>query len=257
MENQYIPKWLVACLGCLLIALVALMVVQKAHDLEVTFKNQKPVNTISVSGEGKVTAVPDLATVSIGVLSQGTTAVEVKNQNNDKVNKVIAFIKQQGIADKDITTSQFNFYPQQNYNNGSPTITGYQGNQTVTVKVHGADKNSDVLNKILDGAVNNGANEVNGVNLTVENPSDLQNQARKLAIDDAKQKAQELAAEAGLSLGKVVSISESNGGYPGPIPYAVNSAMGLGGAPSKSIAPNIQTGSQDITETMSVVFEVK
>lgn len=252
-----IPKWLVQGLGGLLIAFVALLVVQKAHDLQTTFQNQKPANTISVSGEGKVTAVPDLATVNIGVLSQGTTAVDVKNQNNQKVNKVIDYIKAQGIDPKDINTSQFSFYPQQNYNSGQPVITGYQGNQTITVKVRGVDKSQDQLNKILDGAVNNGANQIDAVSLTIEKPTDLQNQARKLAIDDAKNKAQELAKEAGLNLGKVVSLSENSGGYPGPLPYALNSAMGMGGGGDKSIAPNIQTGSQEISETMTVVFELK
>lgn len=252
------PKWIVQGLGGLLIAFVALLIVQKGYDLQQTFKNQKPANTIAVSGEGKVQAVPDLATVTIGVLSQGTTAVDVKNQNNDKVNKVIAYIKAQGVDSKDITTSQFSFYPQQDYNNGVPKITGYQGNQTVTVKVHGVDKSQDTLNTILDGAVNNGANEIDGVSLSVENPDALQQQARKLAIDNAKSKAQELAQEAGLSLGKVVNIAESSGGYPGPIPYAANSmAMGMGGVAAKSVAPDIQTGSQEIDETMSVTFEVK
>lgn len=255
MENQYIPKWVVQGLGGLLIAFVALLIVQKVYDLQVTFKNQKPANTISVSGDGKVTAVPDLATVNIGVLSQGASAVEVKNQNNNKVNKVIVFIKAQGIDVKDISTSQFSFYPQQDYNNGSPKITGYQGNQSVTVKVRGVDKDQSVLEKILDGAVNNGANEIDGVNLSVENPDSLQQQARVLAIGKAKAKAQELAKEAGLTLGKVVSIAESNAGYPVPMPYAYG--MGGGGGAEKSIAPNIQPGSQDITETMTVVFEVK
>lgn len=240
-----------------MIIFVAILILQKGNDFKNVIKNQKPANTISVSGEGKVTATPDLATVTIGVLSQGSTAVDVKNQNNEKVNKITAFIKQQGIEAKDITTSQFSFYPQQDYNNGSPRITGYQGNQSVTVKIRGVDKDQTVLEKILDGSVNNGANEINGVNLTVEKPTDLQNQARKLAIDDAKKKARELAAEAGLNLGKVVSISESSGEYPGPIPYALNSAMGLGGGTVKSVAPDIQTGSQEITETMTVVFEVK
>lgn len=75
MENNMLPKWLVWGLGGLLILLVAILTVQKGYDLTATFKNQKPVNTISVSGQGKVTAVPDLATINIGVLSQGTTAV--------------------------------------------------------------------------------------------------------------------------------------------------------------------------------------
>jgi len=257
MENTF-PKWLVQGLGGLLVAFVALLVIQKGHDLQQTFANTKPANTISVSGEGRVAAIADLAMVNIGVLSQGTTAIDVKNQNNDKVNKVVAYIKAQGIDQKDINTSQFSFYPTQDYNNGTPRITGYQGNQSVTVKVHGVDKDQSVLEKILDGAVNNGANQIDGVSLTVEKPTDLQNQARKLAIADAKAKAQELAAEAGLNLGKVVSISESYGGYPGPLPYALNSAVGMGGGgDAKSIAPNIQNGSQEISETMTVVFEVK
>ena len=256
-NNNYLPKWLVAGLGILLMLFVLLLIIQKAYDLHTTFANAKPANTISVSGDGKVTATPDLATVSIGVLSQGSSAVDVKNQNNGKVNKVIAYIKAQGIDAKDITTSEFNFNPTQDYSNGTPTITGYQGNQSITVKVHGVDKDQTVLDTIVDGAVNNGANEIDGVNLSVENPDALQQQAQQLAIANAKQKAQALAQAAGLTLGKVVSVSESGAGLPGPLPYALNSSMAMGIGGAKTVAPNIQTGNQEIDETMSVTFEVK
>lgn len=254
MEN-FLPKWLVQSLGGLLVVFVAILIVQKGMELKNSVSDKKPANTISVSGEGKVSAVPDLAVVNIGVLSQGSSAVDVKNQNNEKVNKVIAYIKEQGIEEKDITTTQFSFYPTQDYNNGTPKITGYQGNQSVTVKVRGVDKSQTVLEKILDGAVNNGANQINGVNFTLEKPTDLQNQARKLAIADAKAKAQELASEAGLKLGKVVSVSENSGGYPTPMFYG-SMAKGMGGD-SISVAPDIQTGSQEIIQTMTVVFELK
>lgn len=253
-----LPKWLVAGLGALLIAFVALLVVQKAHDLQVTFANQKPANTISVSGEGKVTASPDLATVNIGVLSQGSDAKAVKDLNNGKINKIIDFIKAQGVDAKDIQTSQFYSYPQYDYRNGTNNITGYQANQTITVKVHGVDKDQKKLETVLDGAVNNGANEIQGVGFSFENPDDLKQQARKMAIQQAKEKAQELAQEAGLKLGKVVSVSESGGYYPGPIPYAMDAAKGLGmGGGGTSVAPNVEPGSQDITQTMTVVFELK
>ncbi|MDE2312357.1 MAG: SIMPL domain-containing protein [Patescibacteria group bacterium] len=250
-----LPKWLVNALGGLLVAFVALLVVQKGIDLNNVIKNQKPANTISVSADGKIEATPDLATVNIGVMSQGTTATDVKDQNNTKINKVIDFIKAQGVDSKDITTSQFSFYPQQDWQSGIARIVGYQGNQTVTVKVHGIDKSQDVLEKVLDGAVNNGANEVNGVSLSIENPDALQQQAQQQAIANAKQKAQALAQSAGLTLGKVVSVSET-GSTPAPMPYALNSVMGMGGA-AKSVAPDIQTGSQEIFETMTVTFEVK
>jgi uncharacterized protein YggE len=257
MENNLLPKWLVSGLGGLLIVFVAILVVQKSYDLNASFKNQRPANTISVSGMGKVSAVPDLATVSIGVQSQAASATDVKNQNNDKVNKVIAFIKSQGLDDKDIKTSDYSLQPQYQYStNGKPSINSYTLNQSVVVKVHGVDKNTDTLNKIIDGAVNAGANQVYGSNLSVEDPSSLQEKAQESAIADAKQKAEKLAKAAGLTLGKVVSVSEAGAPrYPGPIPYALDSFAGQGSA--KSVAPDIQTGSQEISETMTVIFEVK
>lgn len=266
MENSILPKWLVSGLGGLLIIFVGFLIVQQVYSFSQAVKNQKPANTIQVSGDGQVTATPDLAAVSLGVMTQGSSAQDVKNQNNTKVNAIISFIKQQGIADKDIATSQINLYPQQSYPvmipggaPSAPKISGYQGNQTVTVQIHGVDKSTDVLSKILDGAVNAGANEVDGVNFTFEKATlnNLQQQARQQAIDAAKQKARGLAQEAGLTLGKVTSISETNSGYPGPIPYALNSAMGLGGGMGKSVAPDVQAGSQNITESMNVTFEVK
>jgi uncharacterized protein YggE len=252
------PNWIMQGLGGMLIFLIALLIVQKGYDLKTSFKNEKPANVIAVSGEGKVSAVPDIATVNIGLLSQGTSAVDVKNQNNEKVNKITAFIKSQGIDDKDIKTSQFNFYPQMDYNqaNGTSKISGYQGNQTVTVKVRGVDKSQDILEKILDGSVNNGANQIDGVYFAVENPDDLKQQARKMAIEKAKAKAQELAKEAGLTLGKVVSLSESSGGYDPIMPYASSMGMG-GGMMDKSVSPDIQLGSQEISQVMTVTFELK
>ncbi len=257
MENTF-PKWLVSGLGGLLIAFVALLIIQQGYNLKTLVKNQKPANTISVSAEGKIKAVPDLATVNIGVMTQGNTAAEVKDGNNTKINKIIDFVKAQGIKAEDIKTSQFSFYPQQNWQNGKGTIIGYQGDQTITVKVKGVDKSQDVLEKILDGSVNSGANQIQGVNFGYENPENVQQEARKLAIDNAKTKAQGLAKEAGLSLGKVVSIAETGSYMPSPMAYA-DSAMGYGGgvAMEKSVAPNVEPGTQEITESMTVVFEVK
>jgi uncharacterized protein YggE len=258
MENTF-PKWLVSGLGALLIAFVALLIIQQGYNLKTLVKNQKPANTISVSAEGKIKAVPDLATVNIGVMTQGNTAAEVKDGNNTKINKIIEFVKAQGISAEDIKTSQFSFYPQQNWQNGKGTIIGYQGDQTITVKVKGVDKSQTVLEKILDGSVNSGANQIQGVNFGYENPENVQQEARKLAIDNAKTKAQGLAKEAGLTLGKVVSIAETGSYMPGIMSYA-DSAYGMGGggvAMQKSLAPNVEPGSQEITESMTVVFEVK
>ena len=255
-SHFYVQAHVVRILGILSIIFLLLLIVQKGNDLKNSLKNTKPVNTLSTSAQGKVSAVPDLATVSLGVLSEGSNSTEVKDKNNQKVNKVLEFIKSQGVEAKDITTSQLSLYPTQKYENGSTKIVGFQGNQIISVKIHAVDKDQKKLNSILDGAVNNGANEIQGVNLTIEDPDSLKQEARKLAISKAKEKAQDLAKEAGLTLGKVVSVSES-GGYPIPQPYMLAKGMSGTEVMDSSVMPNVEPGSQEIVETMSVTFEVK
>jgi uncharacterized protein len=252
-----IPKWLVGILGALLIIFVGMLVVEKADALNDKFRNKKPANTISVSGEGRVEAKPDMATITIGVVSQGSTAQTVKDDNNRKMNAVIVYIKQQGVPEGDIKTEQFYFNPNYDYLSGRNVISGYQGNQNVTVKIRGVDKSQDQVEKVMDGVVAAGANQVYGVNFTFEDADSLRQEARKKAIEKARQKAQELANEAGLRLGKVVSISESGGSYPPVMPYATDMVMRGEATQSKSVAPDIQPGTNEIVQTMTVVFEVK
>ncbi len=257
-QNNTFPRALIWLLGIFLILVMVVYIGDKAFQISKQAKESKePQKTISISAEGKVKAVPDLAVVNLGVITQGTTAAEVQDQNSKKINQIIDFVKQQGINKEDISTSNFNIYPQYDYRNGKNNITGYQANQTVSIKVRGVDKSTEALGKIIDGATNNGANEVNGVSLSFDDPDNLKEKARENAIERAKQKAQEMARVAGLTLGKVVSVSESNmGGYPVPM---ADVAYGMGGAgiAQKSISPNIEPGTQDITAQMTVVFEIK
>jgi len=255
--HRAFPKWLLMTFGVLVTLFVALSVIGKWYDVSKNFKSTKPENTISITAEGKVSAEPDLATVNLGVLTQGPTAAGVQDQNSKKVNQIIDFVKQQGIPKEDITTTQFNIYPQYDYKDGRNNVIGYQANQTVTVKVKGKDVMAAKVGKILDGATDNGANEIAGVNFGFDNPDNLKQDARKLAIANAKDKAAELASEAGLKLGKVVSIQESGGYYPMPLQYGREAFSKGADSAAPSIAPNIQPGSQDITASITIVFEVK
>ena len=251
-----LPKWLVNVGGGLVIALLALMVFDKTVGLKNGFGSKKPNNSLTVSAEGKVKATPDLATVNLGVITQGPEASKVQEENSKKINKIVEFVKKQGITKDDISTSQFNIYPQYNYKDGKNDIIGYQLDQTITVKVKGVDKSTEILGKILSGAVSEGANQIYGVSLGFDDPDNLRQQARELAIEKAKEKAKELAKVAGLKLGKVVSVSEAGGGgY--PMPYYGGGYGGAGMAMEKAVSPNIEPGSQDIIENMSVTFEVK
>jgi uncharacterized protein YggE len=257
-----IKPWVLQILAVLLGIFLLLVVVDKFYQVMQDFRPSTSKNTISMTAQGQVTATPDLATVNIGVSSTGTTAKQVQDDMTSKVNQITDFVKQQGINPKDITTSNFSvyasptFYPPVGIGGGGITkSSGYQGNESITVKVHGVDQSTDTLSKILGGAVTNGSNEIQGVNFSFSDPDNQKQQARTQAIDKAKQKAQELADETGLKLGRVVSVADNDNSYPVPLPFALNSGSGVS-APA-SVAPNVEPGSQDVTASVTVVFEVK
>jgi uncharacterized protein YggE len=246
MDNNILPKWMLKTLGWLLIIFLALLIVTQVHHL------QDNAQTIRVSASGKVTAVPDVATITIGVVSQGATPVEVKNTNNQKINGVIEFIKQQGINATEIKTTELNAAPLYNYAAGKNTITGYQANQTVTVTVNEIDKSREQLGKILNGVVEQGANEIQGVYFGFSDTDGLKQLARKKAIEKAKEKAQQLTADADIKLGKIINVSDSNDAM-SPAPFAMMNFS----ARAKSVAPNIEPGSQDVTENITLIFQVR
>lgn len=250
--NINLKSWVWQTLGFLLIGFLALLVLDKVHTVVQDFRPTVPQNTIAMSAEGRVTAKPDLATINVGVQTNGDTAKAAQDANNKNISKVIDSIKKLGVTADDIQTSNLSVYPTYDYANGKNTINGYQANQTLTVKVRGVDRSTETLNKTLDAAVVSGSNQIQGVSFSVDDPDSFRQAARKQAIDKAKQKAQELADQTGLKLGRIVNISESSANYPVPLPYAMDGRGGGAAAPS-----NIQTGTTDITAEITVTFELK
>ncbi len=217
-------------------------------------------NTVSFSGEGKISAVPDIATISATVLTQAADTKVAQDDNAKKSNAVTDFLKKQGIADKDIKTSGYNIYPQYSYPRPCPLnstfpcvenqqqITSYQVIQSFDIKVRDLTK----IGTLLSGLVSAGANQVNNLGLQIENPDALKSQARQLAIDDAKKKATELESQVGIRLGRIVNFSENTGGYyPQPMAFE---AKGLGGG---AAAPDISPGQNDITVDVSITYQIK
>ncbi len=254
MTNTYLPKWIWMTLGILAVVFLFLTTLDKLHTVvSKDLKQGIPANTISMSAEGKVSAVPDLATLDLGVSSTAATAKKAQDDTTKKSNQISDYLKKEGVDAKDMATTQLSVYPTYDYSKGQNTITGYQANQSLSVKIHNIDKSTEMLGKLIDGVTTAGANQINGVSLSFEDADNLRQEARKQAIDKAKQKAQELAAQAGLRLGRIVSISESSPSYPMPMAYG----MGGGAMDSKAIAPQVSPGSQDITATITVTFEVK
>ncbi len=204
--------------------------------------------TVSFIGEGKVTAAPDTAKVGIGLVTEGKDSISVQNNNTDKMNRVINYLKKEGINSADIKTSQYNLSPKYEYSKGKSTLSGYILTQSVEVVVRDLSK----VGVILDGAVSSGANQVNSVSLFIDKPEELKNKARKDAVAQAKEKAADAAKIAGFGLGRLVGFSEN---FSGELPTYFE-AMGKGGA-APSSAPQIEPGSQEVTINITLTYLIR
>lgn len=176
---------------------------------------------ITIEGRGEVTAAPDTAFLNSGVTTQGATAREALDANSTAMAELIATLTEAGIARRDIQTSNFNVNPNYVYSDARdangytlpPKIVGYQVSNSVTVRV----RDLEDLGAILDRAVTVGANTINGVSFSVNDPSALYDEARKAAFADARKKAELYAGLADTELGDIKSISEGQG-YTQPVP---------------------------------------
>jgi uncharacterized protein YggE len=214
--------------------------------------NRQNPNVISFSGEGKIFAKPDIAMVTLSVVTESKTVADVQKKNTEKMNKVIDFLKGFGIEDKDIKTTNYNLYPRYDYSQYSskmPQIIGYEITQSLEVKMRNLDKVGD----ILEGSVNAGANQIYSLYFKVDKDEEFKAQAKELAIKDAKKKAEETAKQLGVRLGKLSGYSEGGGYYP-PIYSNYDKAIGVGGGGES--APNIQTGENEILVNVTLTYEI-
>jgi uncharacterized protein YggE len=206
--------------------------------------------TISVSGTGRSTVTPDRFSFTLGVQTVGATVDEAVSQNNQRVAAAIAALKAAGAQDKDIQTSNFNIFPQQDYQEGRlARILGYQVSNSVTVR---STKIADA-GKLLGAAITNGVNTASGINFEVADPARGRDQGLRAAFDDARAKATLLAQAAGRTLGPALMISE--GSQPNaPQPYPMR-AMAMEAKVSQDVT--VEAGSQENVYSVSVTFELR
>jgi uncharacterized protein YggE len=208
--------------------------------------------TITVMGEGRVSVTPDTAQAVVGVEVVSDSVRAATTEVNATMSAIIAALKEQGIADKDLQTAGFNISVERVTPPGStgsttgPEQIRYHVSNSVNVTVHDISK----VGSVIDAAVGAGANNVYGINFSVSSPSQPADQASVKALEDARTRAAFLAGQAGLTLGPVVSISEVPGGGP-VLPYANrNLAAGLGVGGATSISP----GQQEVVRDIEVTF---
>jgi uncharacterized protein YggE len=207
---------------------------------------------ITVVGVGTANGTPDVAHITVGIETQGTSVQQAVDDNKTKMTALLSAIKALTIADKDIQTTNYSVYSQRDSvpnpaGNGDNGPLTYHVSNQVDVTVRDVSKLGDVLDKVVAA----GANNIYGVNFSVDDPSKLQADARTKAFADAKARAQSLAQLAGVSLGDVVTVSEFGSGS-SPIMDMKSAAMGLGGGG----AP-IQPGALEVSMNVQVTFAIK
>ena len=232
-----------------LIAVLMLGVVLTAcGPSAITVQTQPAARTITVTGTGLVTLTPDIAYINIGVQSQDASASVAVTQNNTNAQAIIAAIKASGVADKDIQTTNFSIYAQQQYDsNGQITGILYVVNNTVYVTVRDLTK----LGGLLDATVRSRANTINSISFDVADKTAALSQARLAAVADAKKQADELTGATNVSLGDVQTISYYDSSAPVTVNYSrADMAAGGGSVP-------VQSGSMQITTTVTIVYALK
>ena len=205
---------------------------------------------IVVSGVGKVSAVPDLAILTLGVQAQEATVANAQSIASTAMNKIMAALTADGVAAKDVQTQVFNITQVTQYDNNTQkqVVIGYQVTNTVVAKIRDLTK----VGAIIDDVATAGGDvtRINGLSFTIEDPTNYNNQARKLAMDDAKAKAAQLASGLGVGLGKANYTSESS--YLPPVPVSIGFEKAAG-APSTPIS----VGESEVSVNVQVTFAIK
>lgn len=203
----------------------------------------------SVTGTGEASGVPDSAQFTVGVTKTGPTVEGTQNQVNQAANKITSELKKMGIADKDIKTTDYNVSPNIDYTSGKQNTTGY----SVSVNMQITLKDAAKANQALDTATENGANVVNGVSfiLNDEEKIKLEDQARAIAIKNAKEQATKIANQSGIRLGRLINVSVNPSTGPIMFDKMAASPVGLGGgAPTE-----LQPGENKVSVTVTLSYE--
>jgi len=203
---------------------------------------------LSVSAQAEAKRVPDVATLSAGVVTQAADANTALRQNAEQMSRVVAAIKAAGIAERDVQTSGISVHPQYRYaENQPPAITGYQASNTVNLKVREIGK----LGRVLDALVAQGANQVNGPSFEIDKPEPAYDEARRAALNKAKARAAMYADALDLRVRRIVSINEGGGGFHPPIPM-----MAMAKDERMQADTPVSPGENTLSVSLDVVFEL-
>lgn len=216
-------------------------------------------STISFSGAGEVFAAPDIALVNITVREEAPKMADAQSKATAKEKAVLDYLEKAEVEKKDIKTESYNTYPKYDYGSPcyggycparNPKVIGYEVSETIAVKVRDLTK----AGEIASGAGSAGVSEISGPNFSIENEDKLRAEARQMAIEEAKAKAEELADALGVRLVRIVSFNEG-GAYAPMYNFAKDAVMEQ--AASGGAAPALPTGQNKITSDVTITYEIR
>ena len=212
---------------------------------------EKTEKTVRVTGTGAVSGEPDVVMLSIGVSVERDSVKQARAEAAEAMTGVIASLKGNGLLEEDIQTQHFSIHQQYDYINGKREFRGYTVTNTASAKI----RDLSIAGTVIDDAAEAGGDlvQINSIQFTIDDPTTLKMQARVAAMGDAQAKAQTLATEGGVTLGKPISISESGDFY---VPYPVNLEFAFAGDAAAAETP-IQSGQLQITVTVNVIYEIE
>jgi len=254
MDNnlESLKKYFWPILNILLIVLVILGIFSVSalrRYIDTTSSNR----VISVSAEGKTVVTPDIAKVNFSVVTEGKDTVKISEENINKMNKAIDFVKSQGIESKDIQTAGYSLSPKYEYdeNKRESFISGYILTQTIYIQIRDFSKISGILGALPGLGVNN----ISSLSFAIENQDESLKVARDQAFEKAFTKAREMAKQNGVRIKRVITFSDYQNNYPiyaKSISYDAGKGMTAESAPTPSIEP----GSQEVTVNVSITYEI-
>ncbi|MFJ4876818.1 SIMPL domain-containing protein [Streptomyces sp. NPDC088745] len=189
--------------------------------------------TVTVTGSGEATATPDTAFVNLGVEATAPTTEEALAAQSAAARALLAAVRAQGVADRDVRTESLSLNPVHRDDNGNQRLTGYQAGQGFSVRVRDLSRTGAVIRAAMDAAGD--AGRVHGVTFDVADPAPLRAAARRAAHDDAREKAAQYARLSGRPLGRLVSLTESDSGRPRPVEVPAGALADA--PPSVPVAP--------------------
>ncbi len=257
MENQNSNKYKFGELyGVIIFFFIVLFLYSKfGPGLPISMTTQEKGQPITVEGVGNAVAAPDSAKLTLGIEETGNSLTTIQSSASEKSKKLVDAIKALGVDQKDIKTSSYQVNPQYSYDSGRQRIIGYSISISYEIKVLDTEK----VNKILETATANGANQAGGITfeLSDETKKRLMDEARREASNEAKEKAKSLAQASGVTLGKILSVSEFSNNSPLPIYKTAIDSTGIGGASPEVAQAQIEPGQSEVSLTVVISYEIR